>query len=112
MYIIIRACLSCVLKYCAVYGVCSFQCGASMFTNEPTKARVEVCQFGCGGVVVGIGIAGYGPCSEAANKRVGFCKCDVREDVPVDNPPGTRICIIVMGDARVGFDLTVMGLEA
>jgi hypothetical protein len=83
-----------------------------MFTNELAKARVEVWQFGCGGGVVGVGVAGYGPYSEAANRRVGFCKRDVREDVLVDNPPGTRICSIVMGDARVGFDLTDMGREA
>ena len=33
--------------------------GASMFTNELTKARVEVWQFSCGGDVVGVGVAGY-----------------------------------------------------
>ena len=83
-----------------------------MFTNEPTKARMEVWQFGCGCGVVGVGVAGYGPCSQAANRRVGLRKNDVWEDVPVDNPPGTRICSIVMGDARVGLDLTDMDLEA
>ena len=86
MYVVIRTGLSCVLEYCAIYGVWSFQCGASMFTNELTKARVEVWQFGCGGDVVGVGVAGYGPCSEAANRRISLCERDVREDVPVDNP--------------------------
>ncbi len=41
-----------------------------------------------------------------------MCKRDVREDVSVDNPPGTRICRIVVDDARVRFDLTDMGREA
>ena len=39
-------------------------------------------------------------------------KCDVRKDVSVDDPPGTRICRIVVSDARLGFDLTYMGCEA
>ena len=111
MYDVIRACLSCVLEYCVLYGVCSVQCGVVLFTNEFAKARVEVWQFGYGGGVVGVGVSGYGPCSEAANKRVSFCKRDVREDVPVDNPPGTCICSIVMGNARVEFGLTDMGCE-
>ena len=112
MYSVIRTGLSCVLEYCVVYGVWIFQCGASMFTNEFTKARVEVWQFDCGGGVVEVGVAGYGPCSEAANRRINFCKRDIREDVPVDNPPGTRIRRIIVGDGRVGFDLTDMGREA
>ena len=88
------------------------QCGASMFTNELTKARVEICQFGCGGDVVGVGVVGYGPYSEATNRRISLRKRDAREDVPVDNPTGTNICRIVVGDARLGFDLTDMGREA
>ena len=42
MYVVIRTGLSCVLEDCVVYGVWSFQCGVAMFTNELTKARVEV----------------------------------------------------------------------
>ena len=86
MYDVIRNGLSCVLDYCAVYGVCSFQSGDFVFANELTKARVEVWQFGCGGGVVGAEVAGYRPCSEAANRRIILRKRDVREDVPVDNP--------------------------
>ena len=73
---------------------------------------MEVWQFGCGGDVVGVRVVGYGPCSEAADGRVRLRKCDVREDVSVDDPPGTRICRIVVSDARMGFDLTYMGCEA
>ena len=43
---------------------------------------------------------------------VSLRKCDVREDITVDNPPGTRICRIVVGDSRVGFDFTYMDCEA
>jgi hypothetical protein len=83
-----------------------------MFTDELTKVRVEVWQFGCGGGVVGVGGVSYRPCSEAANRRISFCKRDAREDVPVDNPPCTRIFGVVMGDSGVGFDLTDMSREA
>ena len=112
MYIVVSACLSCVLEYCAVYGVYSFQCGASLFTDEHTKAHVEVWQLGYGGGVVGVGVVGYGPCSEVANGRIRFRKRDAREDVPIDSPPGIRIFRIVVGDARVGFDLNDMSREA
>ncbi len=112
VYVVICTGLSCVLEYCVVYGVCSFHRGVYVFTNELTKARVEVWPFGCDGGVVGVGVAGYGPCSESANRRISFRKRDVREDVPVDTPLSTRICRIVVGDARVGFDLTDMGREA
>ena len=44
--------------------------------------------------------------------RVSLRKCDVREDIAVDNPPDTRICRIVVSDSRVGFDFTYMGCEA
>ena len=73
---------------------------------------MEVWEFVCGGDVVGVGVAGNGPRSEAANRRVGLRKCDGREDVAVGNPSGTRVRRIVMGDARVGFDLADMGREA
>ena len=112
MYAVIYPGLSCVLEYCALYGVCSFQCGASMFTDELAESSVEVWEFGCGGGGVGVGVVGYGPCLKAANGRINFCKRDVREDVPVDNPPGTRICRIVGDDVRVRFDLTDMDREA
>jgi hypothetical protein len=112
VYDVIRTGLSCVMEYCDVYGVCSFKSGASVFTDELTKARVEVWQIGCGGSVVKVEVAGYGPCSEAANRMISFRKRDFRKDVPVDNPTGTRIRRIGVGDARVGFDLTNMGREA
>ena len=98
MYTMTRACLSCVLEYCAVYDVFSFECGASLFTNESAKARVDVCQFGCGGGVVRVGAAGYGTCSEASNRRVGFCKRDdVRENVLVDNPRASAYAASLWG---------------
>ena len=73
---------------------------------------MEVWQFGCVGGVVGVGVVGYGPCSEAADVRIRLRKCDIREDIAVDNPSGTRICRIVVSDSRVGFDFTYMGCEA
>ena len=42
MYAMICPCFSSGLEYCAVYGVYSFQSGASVFTNELSEARVEV----------------------------------------------------------------------
>ncbi len=57
-------------------------------------------------------VVGYGPCSEAADGGVSLRKCDVREDITVDNHPGTRICRIVVGDSRVGFDFTYVCCEA
>ena len=108
MYAVVCPCVSCGLEYCTVYGACSFQCGASVFTDEFLKARVEVWQFGCSGGVVGVVVVGCGPCSEAANGGISLRKCDVREDIAVDHPPGTRICRIVVIDSRVGFDFTYM----
>ena len=55
---------------------------------------------------------GCGPCSETADGGINLRKCDVREDIAVDNPPGTRICRISVSDSRVGFDFTYMGCEA
>ena len=112
MYVVICTCFPCSLEDCDVYGACSFQCGASMFTNELSKARVKDWQFGCGGGVVWVMVAGYGPCSEAANGGISLRKCDVREDIAVVNPPGTRICRIVVSDSRVGFHFIYMGYEA
>jgi hypothetical protein len=81
--------------------------------NELSKARVEVWQFVCDGGVVGVGVVGYGPSSEAADGGISLRKCDVREDIAVDNPySGTRICRIVVSDSRVGFDFAYMGCEA
>jgi hypothetical protein len=112
VYVVVYTCFSCGLEYCALYGVCSFQCGASVFTNELSKARVEFWQFIFGGGDVGVGVVGYGPCSEAANGGISLRKCDVRENIAVDNAPGTCICRIVVSDSRVGFDFTYMGCEA
>ena len=56
-------------------------------------------------------VVGYGPYSEAADGGVGLRECDVREYIPIDYPPCTRICRIVVGDFRVGFDFTCMGCE-
>ncbi len=112
MYAVICPCFSCGLEYCAVDGVCSFEFGASAFTNELSKARVEVWQFVYGGGVVGVGAVGYGPSSEAADGGISLRKCDVREDITVDNFPNTRICRIFVGDSRVLFDFTYMGCEA
>ncbi len=83
-----------------------------MFTNELSKARVKVWQFGCGGGVVWVMFVGYGPCSEAADGGISLRKCDAREDIAVDNSPGTRICRIVVSYSRVGFDFSYMGCEA
>ena len=55
---------------------------------------------------------GYGPCSEAADGGIRLRKCDVREDIAVDYPPGARICRIVVSDSRVGFDFPYVGCEA
>ncbi len=57
-------------------------------------------------------VGGYGPRSEPADGGVGLRERDVREDVSIDNPPGTRICCIVVGDSRVGFDFAYVGCEA
>ena len=57
-------------------------------------------------------VVGYGPCSEAADWGVGLRECDVREDISIDYPPCTRICRIVVGDSRVGFDFTYVSCEA
>ena len=43
---------------------------------------------------------------------ISLHKCDVREDIAVDNPSGTRICRIVVSDSRVGFGFTYMSCEA
>ena len=112
MYAVVCAFHSCVLEDCAVYGACGFECGASVFTNELSKARVEVWQFGCGGGVVLVMVVGYGPRSEAADGGVSLRKCDVREDIAVDNPPDSHIYRIDVSDSRVGFDFTYMGCEA
>jgi hypothetical protein len=111
VYVVVCTCFSCGLEYCAVYGVCRFQCGAFVFANELSKARVEVWQLVFGGGVVGVGVEGCGPCSEAADGGIGLRKCEVREDIVVGNAPGTRICRIVVSDSRVGFDFTYMGCE-
>ena len=111
MYAVICTCFPCGLENCAVYSACSFQCGSSVFTNELLKASVKVWQFGCGGGVVWVMVVGYEPCSEAADEGISLRKCDAREDIAVDNPPGTRICRIDVSDSRVGFDFTYMGCE-
>ncbi len=51
-------------------------------------------------------------CSEAADGGISLRKCDVLEDIAVDNPPGTCICRIDVSDSRVGFYFTYMGCEA
>ncbi len=58
------------------------------------------------------GVEGYEPCSEAADGGIGLRERDVREDVSIDYSPCTRICCIVVGDSRVGFDFTYVGCEA
>ena len=67
MYVVICPCFPCGLKDCVVYGAWGFECGASVFSNELSMARVEVWQFGCGGGVVLVMVVGYWPCSEAAD---------------------------------------------
>ena len=55
---------------------------------------------------------GYGPCSEAADGGIRLRKCDVREDIAVDQSPGARICRIVVSDSRVGFDFPIVSCAA
>ncbi len=43
---------------------------------------------------------------------VCFGVCDVWEDVTIDDPTSTRVRRVVMGDTRVGFDLSNMGGKA
>ena len=112
MYAVVCAFHSCVLKDFTVYGACGFECGASVFADELSKVRVEVWKFGCGAGVVLFVVECYGPCSEAADGGVGLRECDVQEDISIDYPPCTRICRIVVGDSRVGFDFTYVGCEA
>ena len=112
MYVVVCAFFTCISEDCSVYGACGFECGASVFADELSKVRVEVWKFGCGAGVVLFVVECCGPCSEAADGGVGLRERDVREDVSIDYPPCTRICCIVVGNSRVGFDFTYVGCEA
>ncbi len=51
-----------------------------------------------------------GPCSTSAYGRVCSSEDDVRD--VIDYPTGTYVCLVVMCDARMVFDLAYVGNKA
>ncbi len=53
------------------------------------------------GVIVGVNVLCTWPCFEAADWGVSRGEYDVREYFPVHHATGSKVCFIIIGDARV-----------
>ena len=92
-----------------VDGFVGAERGIILCHYDLTEACVEVCEFVYDVVVVVMGDSYKRPGSEAAYWGVCRGERDVREYVPVYHSACPGVCLVVVGYAGVGFNLSNVG---